>query len=216
MTNDLGNLVHPIFRRALALRARLEHGENVIFEVEQALLKGLLLTDFEARRWPEFGGEAWQTGTSSPFLGVRYPLACWLDELFSQTCWADLWRERTLEEALYGTKEGARKFWEQARQAEARANPDGLETFFLCVMLGFRGDRRNSPEPLRQWVAAAQARLTSAQNLQWRGPGDLEPAVNVERLRARERWHHLVLAAGLALLAMIPAATFYVVRQLAQ
>ena len=34
------------------------------------------------------------------------------------------------------------KTWNTVRNAESRSGTDALEVFFLCVMLGFRGDKR--------------------------------------------------------------------------
>ena len=72
------------------------------------------------------------------FLGVRYGLTCWLDELFIlYSPWERLWNERKLEASLYGTNDRAWRFWEQARLAESRAGSSALEVFYLCVILGF-------------------------------------------------------------------------------
>src|SRR5947209_13972033 len=116
----------------------------------------MLLTESEARRHPDFGGEGErpaQTPASEaapagrPFLGVRYALACWLDELLIlNSPWSAAWNERKLEAALYGTNDRAWKFWEQAELAAARPTTDALEGFFLCVVLGFRGELGLEPE----------------------------------------------------------------------
>src|SRR5205807_5159764 len=120
--------------------------------------KGLLLTDVEARRNVDFGGgggrdqsprdqggladEATEAGDR--FLGVRYALACWLDEFFIlNTPWEKKWNERKLEVELYGTNDRAWKFWRQAELALALPQDDAVEAFFLCVMLGFRGQYRD-------------------------------------------------------------------------
>src|SRR5581483_4568184 len=58
MRDEIANLVYPVIMRGLDVKDRLEHGEVVPFEVEQGTLKGLLLTDTEARRWADFGGDA--------------------------------------------------------------------------------------------------------------------------------------------------------------
>ena len=99
MQDVIGNLVHPVVAYGLQLKERLERGEGPTFEIEQAALKGLLLSDIEARRWADFGGEGAAGGEgrprgSHPFLGIRYALACWLDELFlGDSPWAARWEK---------------------------------------------------------------------------------------------------------------------------
>lgn len=223
MHEETGNLVHPVFSYGLALRERLEKGERLNIEVEQSTLKSMLLSELEAQRWPEFGGEpareprhhADEATTESHFLGVRYALTCWLDELFIlYSPWEKPWTERKLEAALYGTNDRAWKFWDQTRKAELRPNTDALEALYLCVMLGFRGEMIETPDKLRDWVAATQARLAKHQTQDWHGPPELEPTTNVPPLRARERLQRMVLTGGLLLLVLIPIVVFLVVRQL--
>ncbi len=216
--SEFADRIHAVFRHALALRDRREGGAPADLELEQAAFKGLLLTDFEAQRWPAFGGLPPGKGRrpAEVFLGIRYPLVCWLDEWFCDQFPWEKWQERPLEKVLYGTGDRAWKFWEQARLAETHPTTEVLEVFFLCVMLGFRGNRRQTPETMRPWMTATQAQLTAAHGLPWQGPPELEPWTHVPRLRARERWQRLVLAVGLGLLAVVPAATFYLVRQLGQ
>jgi len=226
MKEEIANLVHPTVRYALALRERLEHGAALSLEVEQAALKGMLLTDYEARRWIDFGGEtlkekaieAEDSGErSETFLGIRYALTCWLDELFIlYSPWESLWNERKLEVALYGTNDRAWKFWDQARRAETRPGSDALEVFYLCVMLGFRGELLEAPEKLRSWRATTQARLGQVLAQDWQAPPELEPFTNVPPLRARERLQRMVLAGSMALLFLIPVVVFFAVRYLGQ
>jgi type IV/VI secretion system ImpK/VasF family protein len=230
MQEEVANLVHPILRYGLRLRERLEQGESPLLEVEQATLKGLLLTEGEARRLASFGGDAPPAGGPPPggpaaedgrggeqFLGARYALVCWLDELFTLgSPWAARWNERKLEAALYGTNDRAWRFWEQARAAETRAESDALEVSFLCVMLGFAGDLREQPDKLEAWAAAAQARLVQALGHEWAAPPELDPPTHVPPLRGQERLQRLVLVGGIALLLLLPVATFVLVRRLGQ
>src|SRR5689334_23242194 len=101
MREEIANVVHPVLARGLRLRERLLRGENPSFEAEQSALVGLLRGDDEARRWPDYGGEdaprpgtASEQSTGGPFLGARYALACWLDELFVlDSPWSERWNE---------------------------------------------------------------------------------------------------------------------------
>ena len=118
-------------------------------EVEQRQLIERLRSNGEVRHLIDY------TGDGTVFLGARYALACWIDELFIvHSAWADLWKERPFEVALYGSRERAGKFWDQAdlvlRRPNAPACPDRararrVETFFLCIVLGFRGRYLENP-----------------------------------------------------------------------
>jgi type VI secretion system protein ImpK len=216
MQEDLGNLVHPVLGYGLNLKDRLARGEKPPLEAEQAALRSLLLPEPEAARWPEFGGEA-ERGGEAPaagrFLGARYALACWLDELFIlHSPWETAWNERKLEVTLYGTNDRAWRFWDQAKLAEGRPTADALETFFLAVLLGFRGELREQPDKLRAWVAAAQGKLTRPGE-EWPHPPALEPATHVPPLRGRDRFRRMVYLGGLVLLVLIPVLTFLLAQQ---
>jgi len=224
MQEDIANLVHPVLSQGLALRDRLEAGAALNFDVEQAALKGMLLTELEAKRWVDFGGDvsrepARQGGDDSAtleFLGIRYVLACWLDEMFILfSSWEKAWTERKLEVALYGTNDRAWRFWQQASLAEKRPSTDALEACYLCVMLGFRGEMVETPEKLNNWIAAVRARL-GKEHVAWQGPPELEPPTYVPPLRARDRLQRMVLACGMTLLVLIPIVVFVVVRHLGQ
>jgi type VI secretion system protein ImpK len=189
------------------------------------------LTDLEARRWLEFGGEAVRGtpglpgeerpepgGEAAPrpeaFLGIRYLLTCWLDELFIlYSPWSGSWNERKLEVTLYGSNDRAWRFWQQAQLAESRPTTDALEAAFLCVMLGFRGDQQDSPEKLRAWVATNQARLTRLRDEDWPQPPELDPTTNVPPLRAREGFQRVVYFGAIVTLLLIPVVAFLIVLQ---
>src|SRR5438477_11717841 len=108
MRDELANLIHPLLLQGLRLKERVERGELLNLTTEQAALKSLLLSEGEARRLPDFGGDdaayaGLVRGQVNPdhFLGVRYGLACWLDELFlTNSAWSKPWSEARLEEAL--------------------------------------------------------------------------------------------------------------------
>jgi type VI secretion system protein ImpK len=231
MREEIANLVHPVFTYGLNLRDRLEQGETPDLGGEQAALKGLLLSDYEARRWADFGGEGAPDQSvgggisgmadgsrrgSDHFLGIRYALACWLDELFTLgSSWGAEWTEQRMEWALYRSNDRAWKFWDQARRAEARPGTDALEVFFLCVMLGFRGDLRDEPDKLRAWAGSTQARIARGQGQEWPVPPERgDPPTHVPPRHARERLQRVVLTGGVLLLGVIFAVAFVVVRQL--
>src|SRR5260370_17259881 len=57
MRDEIANLVHPLLMYGVDLKERLDRGEDPNLETEQAQLKGLLLSESEARRHHDFGGE---------------------------------------------------------------------------------------------------------------------------------------------------------------
>jgi type VI secretion system protein ImpK len=204
MREELGNLIYPVFRRGLSLKERLDQGERLDLAVEQAELRGMLKAG-ESQRWPAYVGDGDQ------FLGIRYALVSWLDEVFSIDClWEDQWRERTLEFALFGTRIRAEKFWEQERLAKARTDTDALEAFYLCVMLGFRGDLREKPAELDEWREAAEAQLNQGKAQTWSAPPELRPPTYVPPLTSRDRLRRVVLLLAVAAGIVIPATTFTV------
>jgi type VI secretion system protein ImpK len=229
MRDEIARLVHPVLHYGLGLRARLLRGERPVLYTEQAVLKGMLLTEEESQRWVDFGGEqerqpmrrsapvpeAAANEASAPFLGVRYALVCWLDELLIlDSPWGEQWNERKLEGALYGTNDRAWRFWEQARRAETRPETDALEAFYLCVMLGFRGELHEAPAKLKEWIEGAVGRL--GRPAEWTAPPSLDPPTDVPPLRGRQSLQRMVFVAGLVLFLVIPVLAFFLVQQLGQ
>lgn len=228
MQDHIAELVYPVVSYGLQLQDRLEHGATPDLDTEQAILKDLLLTDYESQRWVEFGGEvARERGklseplpggarptASQTFLGVRYALVCWLDELFTRdTPWGTRWNERKLEVELYGSNERAWKFWQQARLAQGRQGRDSLEGYYLCVMLGFRGEMRDRPAELQTWIANAKFRLGNVQEPQWPFASPLDPPTRVPPLHGRERLQRMAMVSWVALLAAIPVVAFLIVQR---
>jgi len=209
------NLVYPVFRYGLRLKERLRLGRFNMAQ-EQAELKRLIKAA-EAAGPPEAS-----SGAGERYLGVGYPLACWLDDVFildPTSPWAPEWRENTMESALYGENLGERgrdrawKFWAQAAQAEARADENALEVFYLCMMLGFRGDFRDDPRHLQEWRERLEAHLPQSGPDAWPDK-PLEkpiPPPDVPPLEGRERLRWLMLASGLVAAGAIVAMGFLAV-----
>jgi type VI secretion system protein ImpK len=223
MRKEIADVVYPVFTYALRVKDQLARGESLSLSREQSVLRGLLKSEAEARRWSDYSGEQSVSasvagrGSSSSFLGIRYALVCWLDEIFIlDSPWKSEWTENSLEVALYGTRDRAEKFWEQARRAEARSGSDALEVFFLCVMLGFRGEKRNNPEELRAWRESAESQISHNQAREWVGPADADPKIDVPPLRGAQKFRSMALTVGVAILLLIPAAMFYLVLRVGQ
>jgi type VI protein secretion system component VasF len=158
MTPELADPTFAVFRRGLALRDRLAAGDRPNLAKAQAEFKGLLGGN-AAPPWGSSGGRAGHPADpAADFLGVRYALTCWLDEVMINAGWAE-WEANGLEFALYRSNLRYSNFWTQARLAETAAGgPDAHEAFLWCVLLGFRGEMEHTPDNLREWVSVARAR----------------------------------------------------------
>ena len=206
MRAEIAELVHPVIAYALDLRARLERGEKPDFGAEQAELRSLLKTANEAQKWPEYAGDG------ERFLGIRYALTSWADEILIDSPWEREWNERKLEEQLYFTNDRAFRFWQQADVAQARSGTDALEVFYLCVMLGFRGEGPPAPQTVAGWRDAAEEQLARAQSKNWAGPQEQQPDVYAVPRRGRDRLRLVLMALVVLLAVLIPTVTFLFVR----
>lgn len=233
MRDTIAQLVHPVLAHGLHLRSRLERGEQPDLEQEQAILKDLLLSKFESLRWAEFGGDAANRQSSESgrakeaesadarqhaadhFLGIRYLLACWLDELFcNESTWGTRWNERKLEVELYGTNDRAWRFWDQAATARSRPGTDALEVAYLCVALGFRGKLRGDGQKLRTWLDSAKRRLGKVDDASWKAAIDYRPPAAVPPLAGRRKLHRMALTAWIALIVLIPLLSTWLVHKI--
>jgi type VI secretion system protein ImpK len=218
MRKEISEIVYPVFAYALRVKEQLAQGESPNWQTAQAALKGLLKSDAEARRWGEYAGDPRASiggRSDTSFFGIRYALVCWLDEIFIlDSPWKGDWNENSLEVALYGSRDRAFKFWEQAKLAAARPEADALEVFFLCVMLGFRGELRGKPDKLKEWRESAEAQIAQNQSREWSSPPDRQLPTDVTPLGGAARMKNVVLAWALSLLVLIPAATFFLVTRL--
>jgi type VI secretion system protein ImpK len=187
MTPAISELVNPVISYALDLKERLDMGEQPDLETEQRQLMDRLRSDGESRRLVDYSGDG------SIFLGARYALTCWIDELFIvYSPWAEVWKERILEVALYGSRDRAWKFWDQVEIALRRPNAprastppglDAIETYFLCVMLGFRGKYLENPGKVKEFVEEMRPQV--ARVGAWPSPRELGVATNVHPLSGR-------------------------------
>lgn len=207
MRDELSGPVYAVFTAGLDLRERLERFPELIdFQKEQGNLRELV------RKVPNVGEEK---GGGERFQGIRYPLVCWLDEIFIlHSQWKSEWTEASLEMGLYDSRDRAWHFWEQARIGESRVSADALEVFFLCVMLGFRGDWHNKPDKLKTWFQTTRALLFDQQARKWPGPNELQPPTFVPPLTAAAKKQAMMKAWAVSLLILVPVATFLLVRLL--
>ena len=213
MNKPFGRIVYKVFSQALDVKDRLDRGEAVAFEAVRQELLNLIRSEGEGRRMPDYGGDG-------IFLGARYALACWVDELFIIHCqspWADDWKERLLEYEIFKTNLAATKFWEQAdivlrRPGAPRASvapgSDAVETFLLCVVLGFRGTHFDSPAKVREYVEELRPQLTRP--TAWQAPRDLGVRTNVAPLQGRDTLRRVIgIYGGLTLVAALALLILY-------
>lgn len=184
MTPEFSDLVYKVISCTLDLKDRVEEKTAPDLETERGRLIELLPAN------AGLGVQSDYAGDGRTFLGARYALACWIDELFIvHSLWADRWKPLVLEQALFGTRLRAERFWEQVEIVLRRPNaprpsnppgPDALETYFLCIILGFRGTHRENPGKIREYVDEMRPQVARA--AEWPYPGDLGMKPNVEPL----------------------------------
>jgi type VI protein secretion system component VasF len=223
MRDDLAGHVYPVLQQGLRLKARIDRRERPNLAAEQAELKRLLGSPSQPAPFGMGRDVAASIAISEPtrFLGVRYALACWLDEMFIgptpdsgqiEDPWSRQWDENKLESALFETNIRYANFWEQARLAETMPDSaDAIESFLLCVLLGFRGKLADSPDAFREWVSAARSRAGKGYGKDLPAVPELSPSSNVPLLVGVEGYRKMARTLGIVLLAAIFLVTLLVV-----
>ena len=213
MNKPFGRIVNKVLSQSLDTKDRLDRGESPDIEAVRQQLISLIRSESEGRRLPDYAGDG-------VFLGARYALACWVDELFIIHCqppWADDWKERTLDIELFGTNVAATKFWEQADivlrrpgipRTATQPGLEAVETFFLCTTLGFRGTYFDNPGKVREYVEEMRPMLTRPSS--WQPPRDRGVQTNVSPLVGRETLRRVVgIYGGLTLLVILLLLVLY-------
>jgi type VI secretion system protein ImpK len=202
MQDETAAMVHAVIGRGLGLKRRLERGESPALATEQAALEQLLQGESEAGRYTDLATQ----------LEIRYALVCWLDEVFVlDPAWGPQWNEHKMEVTMFGTNDRAWMFWEKARRASGRTDTDVLEVYYLCVLLGFRGELREDPAKLQAWTAVARGQIEKNEGQAWAAPPELDPPGNVPPLRGQAALQTMMVRCGVALMLLIPVAAFLVV-----
>jgi type VI protein secretion system component VasF len=220
MRDEIANVVYPIFAYGLKLKDAVADGTAPDFATARKELLGMLQTAGQAQRinelGPEIGGSILtSTRAETAFLGIRYPLVCWLDEIFiTDSAWKTEWTEHILEQTLFKSRDRAWKFWEQAKKAESQQTTDALEVFLLAVLLGFRGDLDDQPDKLRAWCETTRAQIDQTQAHEWKGPVEGQPRTFVPPLTGAQHLQRMLIIAGVAMLLLIPAGMFLLIHSL--
>ena len=155
MTDPFASVVGPIFEYVIDLEQRLEERENPPLETERRQIMDRLA---EADQ---------RAGASGPLAHdyelARHALVYWIDEVLINSRWkhAHEWRQHILEWDIYHERLRADRFFEMAHDAETLAGTDPLETFFLCVALGFRGRYADNRKELRRWSERVYNRVVA-------------------------------------------------------
>lgn len=96
----------------------------------------------EFPRLKQYIGQLDSRGTDQrDFELAKAALVYWIDEMLVNSDWsyASYWKDNTLERELYDSRDRAWEFFEKAKTARTLSRPDALETYYLCVALGFLG-----------------------------------------------------------------------------
>ena len=150
MNEANADYVYPIIALGLGVKEQLSRGQELDLDLMQR--EFIRLLDQGAGGGGAGASRADIVGDGQAWSGLRYALACWLDEIFIEedSPWSEEWRRRSLEFSLYRSAVAARQFPAQSELALRTRGSDVVETFFLCWMLGFRGRLREDLEELAQ------------------------------------------------------------------
>jgi hypothetical protein len=228
MRDQLLNLVNPVLRTGLRLREEWSRGLGPPFDAGREMLvmafRDLFATFPPPALTPSTASASDLLNGADPlaplegrYLGMGYALASWVDELFTlNSPVAARWNERKFEVEFFSTNDRAWRFWEQARLAGDRPDDDELEVFYLCAILGFRGEWVEDSTRLRAWLGATRERLVKGLRQEWAGPPALDAPARVPPRYGKARVRRMAICAGLAGLLCIPAAVLLIVRQLSR
>ena len=193
MSTDLKAEVYPILDMGIALWEARFKGLQLDRDSVQGALKGELnkkslrdldenlgaLTEREMKEIRQARGVITDFADQR-FLGLRYVLAVWLDEVMlggdndsEADLWSREWKENKLETDLFSSTDRGGAFPKQATWLlQQRDFHEVLEVYYLCVMLGFGGKWDTSlsshirvPDKA-SWVKEARERIRTNQHEQ--------------------------------------------------
>jgi type VI secretion system protein ImpK len=211
MRKEIADIVLPVFRKAIEIKEGVRANERAWdFADSHKKLLALLQTPVPDSLRPDFFGDQRAIDASVGsnrigYLGIRYALACWLDEIFIlDSPWRDKWNDNKVETNLFGMNERAAEFWKQAQRAQTRPNHDGLEAYFLCVMLGFRGDLADKPDEVVSWRVGVENQITQGEDREYSAPPGLSVTPNVRPLKGAAVMGKWFMIATMIALLYIP------------
>jgi type VI secretion system protein ImpK len=196
-------------RQTLRILERLRRGERPPMDTEQANLRALF----------QMGGPVVPptSGEDNAPLGVQYPLACWMDERFildEDSPWKEEWRQKSMEFALFRRVDRAWLYPRQAKLPATLSSPELAEVFYLCVMLGFRGEWRDDLTDLLNWRDTVETVIGQGKAANWPDrPTDLPlPPTNVPPLKAKDQLRWLLLSYAFAVGLAVMVAFYFIVK----
>ncbi|MEZ6087920.1 MAG: DotU family type IV/VI secretion system protein [Pirellulaceae bacterium] len=150
--------------------------------------------------------------STGDYLGICYPLACWIDEMMtSDPVAGSVWNENKLEGELFGTNDRAWMFWRQAQLAETQNRREALTVFYLCVGLGFTGQYRNDPEKLAAWMHRTRLALGLVTELKLPFANDLAPGTDVPPLTGSSKLRTAGYVGWLSAVVLLPFLSYLAV-----
>lgn len=195
--------VDSIFSRTWQLRDELPEASPGQFAAAQTELKQLLAGVAEAE------GSA----AHPDFLGLAYPLVCWIDEqMTADPRLRGTWSESLLEDQLFGTVDREWMFWKQAELTETLTGGDALDVFFLCVAHGFTGELQDDPGGIGDWMQRTQAQIVREADRYPPFPAALAPPPAVTPLHGRRMMRSMVQVGWVACLVLLPTLSYLGMR----
>jgi type VI secretion system protein ImpK len=227
MRKEIADFVFPVFRAAIEYKEGLRTNETVwrsrFGECQKKMLALLLAPVPDSLRLDVLGDprlvDAAAGGAQFGFLGIRYALACWLDDIFIlDSVWKEQWNANKMEFALYRLNKRNTEFWEQAQRSQTRPTRDALEVYYLCVMLGFRGKMSEKPIELNAWRDAVQTQITEPEEREYVAPQGLVVPPNVNKIlvgeRQSQKWLKRLTIVGAVALAFVAAFAVFTIAPL--
>jgi type VI protein secretion system component VasF len=237
MPTDLKAQVYPILDLGIALWEARAKGSKPRIGIEQAALIAELnkkeLREIDESLNAPSDEELSRQSEGIPsiadkrFLGFRYVLAVWIDEILiggddqeeAMDEWSREWNEKKLETALFNSNYRAVIFPLQANWLLRQKDYDeALQVYFLCVMLGFGGqwDRELTSQIVvlekDKWVEAAREQIVRGLDRQQLKIQALEPpAAFTPPLLWHDRLGQMgLVAAGTSLALLLLAVILFV------
>jgi type VI protein secretion system component VasF len=212
MRSETAALVDPVLTRACGLRDSLAVAPVGSPEGARLMEQGRTeLTKMLAR--VQNAEMAAGLATGGDYLGIGYPLTCWIDELMTEDLQSGaLWNENKLEGELYGSNDRAWMFWRQAELAETLGREETLAVCYLCVSLGFTGTLRKDPQKLSAWMHRMRVRIGLVPELKLPFAHDLAPATDAPPLRGASLLQRASTVGWVASVVLLPLLSFLAVH----
>jgi type VI secretion system protein ImpK len=153
MSPDFAAAVDPVFKYVLSVMEGIETG------------KALPGQDVRLTATKHIDQAEVQLGDRADWKLAKYALTAWVDEVLIDSPWEGRtwWEQHRLEFQYFRTADAFTVFYEQAKKAAALPRKDALETYYVCVVLGFRGvygdpngiqhaEEAELPSSLEEWA----------------------------------------------------------------